>query len=320
MRGMKKIFLLSVLSLFFLGGCVFINLPSLQPLREKVVGGKGADKVLLIDVSGLITEDEAANILGVETRPNITARIKEELTLASDDDGVKAVVLRINTPGGSVTTCDIISHEIANFKKKRKVPVVAELMDVAASGGYYIAASADRIIAHPTTVTGSIGVIAYNLNASGLLEKIGVTNQTIKSGDKKDIGSPLRPMTEEERKILQSVLNGMYDRFLQVILDGRKGLTREELVKIADGRIYNAAQAVDLKLIDSVGYLDDAIEAAKESAGIKEARIITYSPPRAYKNNIYSGPEAAPKGINIINIDPGFSKRFGMSFMYLWMD
>ena len=320
MANMKKVLLFTVSALLVLSGCVIITLPGVQPLIEKVIDGKGADKVLLVDISGMITDDDARNMLGIETSPNITARIKEELTLASADDRVKAVVLRINTPGGSVTTCDIISHEIKEFKKKRKVPVVAELMDVAASGGYYIAASADRIIAHPTTVTGSIGVIAYNINASGLMEKIGVTDQTVKSGPRKDIGSPLRPMTEEERKILLSVINGMYERFLDVILDGRKDLNREDLTRIADGRVYSAPQALDLKLIDSIGYLDDAIGEAKKEAGIKEARIITYSAPRSYRNNIYSGPGPVPQpGLNIINLDPGFSKRFGLSFMYVWM-
>lgn len=320
MANMKKVLLLTVSALLVLSGCVIITLPSVQPLVEKVIDGKGADKVLLVDISGMISDDDARNMLGIETSPNLTARIKEELTLASSDDRVKAVVLRINTPGGSVTTCDIISHEIKEFKKKRKVPVVAELMDVAASGGYYIAASADRIIAHPTTVTGSIGVIAYNINASGLMEKIGVTDQTVKSGPRKDIGSPLRPMTEEERKILLSVINGMYERFLDVILEGRKRLNREDLTRIADGRVYSAPQALDLKLIDSIGYLDDAIGEAKKEAGIKEARIITYSAPRAYRNNIYSGPGPLPQpGLNIINLDPGFSKRFGLSFMYVWM-
>jgi len=320
MTVFKKLLLFAVSSLFVFTGCVFINLPRVQPLVEKVVDGEGKPKVLIIDVSGIITESDEANLLGIETSPNLTARIKEELKLATSDDLVKAVVLRINSPGGSVTTCDIITHEIKEFKKKKKIPVVAELMDVAASGGYYIAASADRIIAHPTTVTGSIGVIAYNLNASGLMQKIGITDQTVKSGDKKDIGSPLRPMTGAEKEILQSVLNGMYERFLDVILEGRKGLSREELSNAADGRVYSAPQALKLKLIDSIGYLDDAIEEAKGEAGIKEASIITYSAPRAYKNNIYSGPgPVAPPSFNIINLDPGFSKRFGLSFMYVWM-
>ena len=302
-----------------LTGCVSINLPSVQPLIEKVVAGEGKPKIVLVDISGIIKDDESANIFG-QTRPNLTARIKEELDLAAKDEDVKAVVLRINTPGGSVTTSDIISHEIENFKKKRKVPVVAELMDVAASGGYYIASSTDRIIAHPTTVTGSIGVIAISVSASGLMEKIGITNQTIKSGPMKDIGSPLKPMSEEERRVLQSVIDNMYESFLDRVMTGRtERFTRDELRKIADGRVYTASQAKDLKLVDSIGYLDDAIDWAKQKAGVKEARVVTYAAPRAYRNNIYSMTEPTPAGINIINIEAGIPKAAGMEFMYIWL-
>lgn len=320
----KRNIFLSVSSLFagiFLSGCVFISLPGVEPLKEKTVSGVGVDKVLVIDVSGMITDDEDKNMLGAATAPGITARIKEELNLALEDRHVKAVVLRINTPGGAVTTCDIISHEISVFKKKKNIPIIAEMMDVAASGGYYIAVSADKIIAHPTTVTGSIGVVAYNVNASGLMEKIGLTDQTIKSGDKKDMGSPFRPMTEEDKRILKTVIDGLYDRFLDVILEGRKGsgFTKAELRKIADGRIFSATQALELKLIDSIGYLDDAIDAAKKAAGIKEARVITYSSASSYRNNVYSTVGGAPT-VNLVYIDAGsLMKRFGMRFVYMWM-
>lgn len=320
MRALQTSFLL--LLTFLLSGCVFISLPAIEPLAEKTVEGKGDNKVLLIDISGMIKDEETSGLLGVETRPNLTARIKEELGKAAADSDVKAVVLRINTPGGSVTTSDIIAHEIRMFKQEKKVPVIAELMDTAASGGYYIAASADKIIANPTTVTGSIGVIAFSVNASGLMDKIGLTNQTIKSGDRKDIGSPLRPMTEEDRKILQSVINDMYERFLDQVMEGRKAqnFSREELRKIADGRIFTASQALELKLIDSIGYLDDAVAEARKAAGVKEARTITYAPARSYKNNIYSKIGAsAPTGINFINIDGGLTRKFGMDFMYIWM-
>ena len=128
-------------------------------------------------------------------------------------------------------------------------------MDVAASGGYYLAVTADRIIAQPTTVTGSIGVIAYSVNAAGLMEKIGIVNQTVKTGAMKDIGSPLKSMTEEERKIIRSVIDGMYERFLDVILEGRKEMKRDELERLADGRVFSAKQALDAKLIDSIGYM-----------------------------------------------------------------
>lgn len=319
---MKRLIGLFAVLALLLGGCVFITIPGPGPLKEKVVGGEGDAKIVLIDISGIITDNEEM-ALGLSTAPRLTARIKEELDLAMADPGVKGIILRINTPGGSVTTCDIIAHELRNFKKNKKTPIVAELMDVAASGGYYIAASADTVIAHPTTVTGSIGVIAYNVEASGLMEKIGIANQTIKSGEKKDIGSPLRPMTEDERRVLQSVIDSMYERFLDVIVEGRqgRGVTKEGLRKVADGRVYTAGQAMELGLVDSIGYLDDAVDAAKKAANVKEARIVTYAAGREYRNNIYSGLASVqpPSQINLINIDAGLSKRFGLSFMYIWM-
>ncbi len=322
---MKKIPIAAFLFIlcFFLSGCVIITLPGgVQSPVEKVIGGKGTDKVLVMNISGLITGGEHTNILGVQTEPNIVARIKEDLDLAAKDSHVKAIVLKINSPGGSVTTCDIINHELTKFKKEKKVVIVSELMDVAASGGYYIATASDGIVANPTTVTGSIGVIAYGISAAGLMQKIGITDQTIKSGEMKDIGSPLRNMTPEEKMVLQSVINGMYERFLDVVMKGRPGaFTRQELRKIADGRIYSADQALKLKLIDRIGYMEDAVEMAKKKAGIKEARIVTYAQPSAYKNNIYSALfSRTPETVNLLNIDAGvFSKTFGLDFMYLWM-
>ena len=321
---MKKISLLILLISIFSSGCVAINLPGVEPLTEKVIGGEGGDKVLIIDISGLITDEEKRGALGIERAPRLTARVREELDLASKDRRVRAVILRINSPGGAVTACDIINHEIRLFKERNKgVYIVSELMDVAASGGYFVALATDKIVAHPTTVTGSIGVVAFGVNAKGLMEKIGLTNQTIKSGDKKDIGSPLREMTGEEREILVSVIDGMYERFLNALTEGRSSLAalkREELRKIADGRIYTAEQALGLKLIDRVGYMEDAIEEAKEGAGIKEATIVTYAPARAYRHNIYSSLESAPRSINLINIEASsLTELMGMRFMYLWM-
>lgn len=316
---MKKTPFVILFIVFFIEGCVSINIPRVGPLTEQVIGGKGKDKVLLMDISGMIFDKEEQDLIGLKTMPRLTARIKEELDKASEDEKVKAVVLRINSPGGTVTTCDIINHEIRNFKKKTGKVVVAELMDVAASGGYYIAVASDRIAAHPTSITGSIGVVAYMVNASGLMEKIGIANETIKSGDKKDIGSPLRPMTPEERDILQGIINNLYNRFLDAVAEGRKAIPRDELKKIADGRIYTAEQALGLKLIDRIGYLDDAIEIAKNEVGIKEAVIITYARPGSYKSNIYSGLDM-PSVINLVNIDAGsFFGSLGIRFMYLWM-
>ena len=309
-----------ILSLIVLSGCIYnINLlPSVEPLQEKQVGGAGKDKIVLMDLSGIITEEEKAGAF--ITEPSLVARMKEEIEKASQDPAVKAVVLRINSPGGTVTASDILYHELDRFKKRTGKKVIASIMDLGASGGYYVAVSADKIIAHPTTVTGSIGVIMLNVNVEGLLEKIGVAGTAIKSGDKKDMGSPFRSMTDEERKIFQGVIDQMYDRFVSVVATGRKNLTMDQVKKISDGRIYTAQQALELGLVDSIGYLDDAIELAKAESGLMQARVVLYYRPGAYKDNVYSRmPSDMPPTVNIVNVDVRSFVQPGVPrFMYLW--
>lgn len=321
---MKKNLLFIVISALFIHGCAGV-IPSttVMPFTERTIGGKGTDKILLVDVSGMISDKEKGDVLGLGLRkePRLSARIREELDKAAKDSSVKAVILRLNTPGGEVTTCDIIHHEIEKFKEKSGTPVVAQLMGVATSGGYYIAASADKIIAHPTTLTGGVGVVAYRLSATGLMEKIGITDETVKSGGKKDIGSPLRPTTEEERRILQDIIDTMFERFMTVVKESRLTVGDEAVEEIADGRVFSAERALEIKLIDSIGYMDDAVELAKKEAGVEEARIVTYARPSSYRANIYSRSDIAlPQSINLVNIDAGgITRFFNLSFMYLWM-
>ena len=282
--------------------------------------GKGKEKVLIVEISGIISEEEKRGIAGLSGEPDMVARIKEELKTAAKDKHVKAVILRINSPGGTVTASDMIYHEIEQFKKKTGNKVIACIMDLGASGGYYVAVSADKIVAHPTTVTGSIGVIMLNLSVEGLLQKIGVKDTSIKTGEHKDMGSPLKTMTDEERKIFQGVLDNMYERFLSVIAENRKELTQEKLRLLADGRIYTARQALENGLIDQIGYLDEAITLAKQEAGLTTARVVVYHRPGAYKNNIYSQLGNSGFGtINLLTIDLKTFARSGTpSFMYLW--
>jgi protease IV len=315
-------FLLPALcGLLLLSGCIYnINLiPSVEPLKEKVLSGEGRDKIVLMDLSGIITDQEEQGAF--LTKPSMVARVKEELEMAAKDPDVKAVVLRINSPGGTVTASDLLYHEITRFKKETGKQVIAMIMDLGASGGYYVAAASDKIMAHPTTITGSIGVIMLNLNVQGLLEKIGVSGDAIKSGDKKDMGSPFRSMTEEERTIFQDVINQMHERFVSVVAEGRKKLTAEQVRGIADGRIYTAPQALELKLVDEIGYLDGAVASAKEGAGISEARVVTYYRPGSYKTNIYS--DYSIRGGNIVNmihLDLRSVLPVGTpQFMYLWV-
>jgi len=291
---------------------------SVEPLKEQQVAGSGKDKILLMDISGVISAEEKSTIL--TTKPGMVAQVREELEKAAYDDRVKAVILRIDSPGGGVTASDTIYHEIHNFQQKTGKKIIANIMELGTSGAYYISVSADKIIANPTAVTGSIGVIMMNLNLEGLLQKVGIEGLAIKSADKKDMGSPFRKMTPEEQRIFQGVIDQLYERFLQVIVAGRKDLKLDQVRKLADGRIYTAQQALEARLVDQVGYLEDAIAVAKREAGLKEAQIVTYYRPGAYKQNIYSQAGDTARTINLVNFDLHSLMQDGAPrFMYLWM-
>jgi protease-4 len=301
-------------------GCVTVNIvPQVQPVQEKLLEGKGAAKVLLVDVSGLISNEEVSGALGMD-KPSMVARIKEELRKAAKDKDLKGVVLRIDSPGGTVTASDLIHHEIMEFKKEKKVPVYASIMSLGTSGGYYIASAADKIYAHPTSVTGSIGVITVKFNIGGLMQKVGVEQYTIKSGELKDFFSIFKPATDEELRVMQGIIDNMYDRFLTVVEEGRNGtLTREQIATLADGRPYTAEQALEAGLIDGIKYLDGAIEAMKEANGMEEARVVVYRRPGAYKENIYSALGTESAGSLNIHIDADTLMRSrSVRFMYLW--
>ena len=300
-------------------GCISVNLPSgqLDPLEEKVIDGEGDAKVLMIEIDGVITEtSEVADFFGTVSE-GMVSRLREELDRARTDDKVKALVLRINSPGGTVTGSDLLYDEILRFKQERKAPVVAQLMGTAASGGYYVALAADEIHAERTTVTGSIGVIFSGLNLAGLMEKLGIENQTITSGSFKDAGSILRRMRPEERAQLQSVIDDLYARFVDVVKAGRKKLTIEQIRALADGRIYSAMQAHKLGLVDEIGSLDSSVRRARELAGLSSARVVTYHRPREYTNNYYT--RATPRRREaLLDLWPAELPFQGPAFLYLW--
>lgn len=318
-----RILILFVLVAIFLSGCAIINVPLFTPtqsLKERVLEGEGNRKILLLDISGIISEKKGS-IMRLREQASIVANIKEVLKKAESDDAICGLILRINSPGGTVTASDIIHHELMLFKKKTGVRITACLMDVGASGAYLVATVADEIIAHPTTITGSIGVIALKFNVEGLLSRIGIEQETIKSADKKDIWSPFRPSTPEERKIMQAIIDNFHKRFVSIVTKGRKPLTRKDVEKLADGRIFTADQALEAKLIDRVGYLDDAVKITKQSLGIEKASIITYYRPGTYKGSIYSAlPKAHQNTVNLIAINgEGLTTPPGVQFMYLWL-
>jgi protease IV len=308
-----------------LQGCTLFQvdvIPAPKPLKEKVVEGAGRPKILLLDIAGLISEKSKEGSLARE-KPSTMAQVQEALQKAEKDEAIAGVILQINSPGGTVTASDIIHHEIMGFKTRKKIPVYACITGLGTSGGYYTATAADLIFAHPTAITGSIGVLLLKFNVEGLFGKIGIMEQTIKSGEKKDILSPFRASKAEEQRILQIIIDRLADRFKEVVLARPNNrLERQELEKLADGRIYTAEQALAAKLIDRVGYLDEAIDTLKKAAGIKEARVIKYYRPGSYKGSLYSAAplDTAPATtINLININAdGVELVATPQFLYLW--
>ena len=295
--------------------------PRIRPLTEETVEGKSGPKILLMDVSGMITDEGPTPILSLGTPPArvpLLVRIREELKKAEEDRQVRALLVRINSPGGTVTASDIVYREIASWKERTRLPVVAVLMDVAASGGYYVALAADTIVAHPTTVTGSIGTILISVNAEGLLQKLGVAATAIKSAEHKDMGSPFRALTPEERAIFQGIIDDMQGQFVAKVAASRK-LAPDTARKLADGRVYTAEQALAHKLVDRIGYMSDAVASAKRAAGADDARVIVYHRPRQYRATYY----ARTDDLSVASADAALGTMASLAasgprFLFLW--
>ena len=229
-------------------------------------GLPGGAKVAVVEVEGLIG---AGTDRGLDTDAVIRT-----LGEYRDDPAIRAVVLRINSPGGVVAPTQEIFTAVRRLREAKK-PVVASLGSVAASGGYYVAVAADRIYASPGTLTGSIGVVMQLANVEGLLRKVGVEYVVVKAGAYKDVGNFARPMTAEERRILQALLDDVYDQFIAAVADGR-GLEAKDVRGFAEGRIYSGRQAQGLKMVDDLGGLEDAIEAAAKLAGLPPKPKVVY--------------------------------------------
>ena len=245
------------------------------------------EKILLLDISGVIVSSMKPGVFDKEG--DILSQVYYRLKKASEDNMVKGIILRLDTPGGEVTASDIIYHEILNFKKRTGIPVLALMMGLTASGGYYIASACDLLIAHPSTLTGSIGVISLFPNLEGLFEKVGIQVHVIKSGELKDSGSVFRQMTPKERDVFQKIVDEYHKNFQDVVYENRKDhLSLEDLKKIADGRVMTASQALKAKLIDEIGYFDKALKIILDLASLPEANVVSYTYFPNRKTNIYS--------------------------------
>ena len=307
----------SLMGLFVVKGTLTTQVQdeSAKQLTETVIGGTGTDKILVIPLKGVITS-QSSKTLFLET-PSIVDSVKKQLRQAQYDNDVKAVILEINSPGGGITASDIIYNKILEFKEKTNKKVIVSMQDVAASGAYYISAAADKIISHPTTITGSIGVIMPLINVASLAEKYGIEDNSIKSGDMKSIGSSLKKMSDDEKEVLHDIVDEMYTRFLNIIAVGRN-MKIDEIRKLADGRIYTGKQALDNGLVDQLGYIDDAITLTKDITGLKDAKIIKYK--RMFNlAEVFAGSMDNLFGNRTIRLSIHASvEENSPKFMYLW--
>lgn len=326
-RRRRNLLLLGLgLWLPWLGGCPNRGL-LIQPVstrrdlvESEILRDDGAvrDKVALIDVSGILMNASRWELLGKGEQP--VSLLLEQLDKARKDAAVKAVILRINSPGGSVVASELMHQEISHFRKTSGKPVVAVMMDVAASGGYYVACACDEIMAQPSSVTGSIGVLMQMVDVSGTMSKIGIRTDAIASGPRKDAGSPLRALTPDERALFQNMVNDMYERFIGVVAAGRPKLDEPTIRSLADGRVYTATQALQAGLVDRITSMRETVDVAKAKAGVKRARLVTYHRPLDYKPNYYAQlPTAASGDINVIHLDAAsLLNNTAPRFMYLW--
>jgi len=255
----------------------------------------GGSKVALITVEGVILDSK---------------EVIEQLEKYRRNPSVKAIVLRINSPGGGVAPSQEIYEEILKSRQVNKTPIVASVGSLAASGGYYIASAADLIVANPGSITGSIGVLLQVPNISGLLQKIGVKSVVVKSGQHKDLASPTREMTDSERQLLQGMLDDVHNQFIDVVAKGRQ-IDRKKVEAIADGRIFSGREAQSLGLVDQLGNLQDAIERAGTLAGIRgKPTVIQERKRRSFLLDLV-------RGLNLFDIDLPIHPSLTLSVNYL---
>ena len=249
----KKPILIGIFLVGALAGVFFLLslfLASILGLNGKIAK---SDKIAIINIESIITQSS-----------NTVRQIKKY----ADDKSIKAIVLRIDSPGGGVAPSQEIYSEILNVRKNSNKIVVTSMGNLAASGGYYIACASDKIVANPGTLTGSIGVIMTFSNIEELMKKIGLKTEIIKSGEFKDIGSPMREFTEKEKKLLQGVIDDVYDQFVNAVSVGRS-IAVQKVKELSDGRIFTGRQAFEIGLVDKLGSLEEAIKLAAELVGIE---------------------------------------------------
>ncbi len=293
------------------------NSSRLQETRVMEGSGWSPPKIVIIEVEGMLINARSGGFL--QPTENKLSLFTQQLEVAARDREVRAVVLRINSPGGTVTCSDTMYMMVKQFREKTKKPVIASTQEVAASGAYYIACGCDQIVAHPTSVIGSIGVIFETFDVSGGLSKLGIKPEAIKSGDLKDMGSPFKPLAPEARAVMQGMVDQYYTRFVSVVQTDRKLTNSPQLKTITDGRVFSGEQAKQLGLVDRLGTLEDSIVLAKEITQSPNAQVVMYKRPYGYGGSIYADGSIPPARANVLQLElPETDLFLPRGFYYLW--
>jgi protease IV len=304
-----------------LPSAIEVKLPSAVDPGEMTVtvvrSGKSAARIALIDVDGLLLNQNFGSLYSVGDNP--LASFRDKLEAAAHDPRTVAVVLRINSPGGSVTACDIMAEELRRFRVETRKPVVASLMDLATSGAYFIAVESDRIVAHPTSLTGGLGVVFNHFNLQDAMAQLNLVANPVKAGPKIDMGTVTAPLDEETRKLFQQIADAYRDHLQRRVKERRAEMTARDHQAVQDGRVLLASQAQVFHLVDRLGYLHEAITEAEHLAGIAGAEVVLNHRTGYPAHSVYAiTPSPAPLTEAIPFSYPGLDRSKLPAFLYLW--
>jgi len=297
--------------------------------EQQVEPGKGLapGKIVIIPVEGMLANIRSGGFL--QPTENVLSLFTQQLEKAENDASVKAVVLRVNSPGGTVTASDAMFQLIKRFKARTRKPVVAAAQEVDASGAYYASCAADKIVAQPTSLVGSIGVIFETMEFAGTLDKLGIHAGAIKSGSLKDMGSPFRAIKPEEQAVFQSMVEEDFAKFVGIVAGNRpvieqpsgdlSGYEKMTYAGTYSGRVFSGQRGLELGLVDRVGLLEDAVALAKELAHAPDASVVMYIRPYGYGGSIYANNVVQPPRADVMRLElPGANELLPAGFYYLW--
>ncbi len=305
-------------------GTVDVRVPSAPdpgPVVPVIVrggnSGHASPRVAVIDVDGLLLNQSLTGLYSVGENP--VSAFREKLDAAGRDPRVRAIVLRINSPGGGVAASDLLAEDLRRFRAATGKPAVASLLDLATGGAYYLASGCDRIVALPTSLTGAIGAVVNHANLQEAMATFNVRVDTIKAGEKIDMGTVLTPMTDDTRALFQEMADGFRDRFSCRVRAYRKTMSDQDFQAVHDGRIVAAPRALELHLIDTLGYPDDAISEAEHLSGISGSEVVIFQRSGYPVRSIYSTVPNVPLQSELIPLSyPGLDRTKLPTFLYLW--